>query len=69
MPRLEEVRLGELLVQQKLLTNEQLTVSPEEQKRSGRKLRSHLAVCSEASGLTPERKKVYIDRRIAQLDR
>lgn len=38
MARPEKVRLGEILVQQKLLSEEQLTFSLEEQKRTGRKL-------------------------------
>ncbi|MGZ5819533.1 MAG: GspE/PulE family protein, partial [Burkholderiaceae bacterium] len=38
MARPEKVRLGEILVQQKLLSEEQLTFSLGEQKRTGRKL-------------------------------
>src|SRR3989304_1460459 len=38
MARPEKVRLGEILVQQKLLTQEQLRLALDEQKRSGRKL-------------------------------
>ena len=38
MARPEKVRLGEILVQQKLLTEEQLKAALDEQKRSGRKL-------------------------------
>lgn len=38
MPRPEKIRLGEILVLQKLLSQEQLTFSLEEQKRTGRKL-------------------------------
>src|SRR6476659_1537717 len=38
MPRPEKVRLGEILVQQKLLSDEQLQFSLGEQKRTGRKL-------------------------------
>jgi MSHA biogenesis protein MshE len=38
MPRPEKIRLGEILVQQKLLTEEQLMFSLNEQKRTGRKL-------------------------------
>ncbi len=38
MARPEKVRLGEILVQQKLLTEEQLTAALAEQQRSGRKL-------------------------------
>ncbi|HXF66690.1 MAG TPA: GspE/PulE family protein [Burkholderiales bacterium] len=38
MGRPEKIRLGELLVQQKLLTEEQLKSALEEQKRSGRRL-------------------------------
>ncbi len=38
MARPEKIRLGEILVQQKLLTAEQLKLALEEQKRSGRKL-------------------------------
>ena len=38
MGRPEKIRLGEILIQQKLLTAEQLTKALEEQKRSGRKL-------------------------------
>ena len=38
MPRPEKVRLGEILVQQKLLSQEQLTFALEQQKRTGRKL-------------------------------
>ena len=38
MARPEKIRLGEILVQQGLLTAEQLNQSLEEQKRSGRKL-------------------------------
>ncbi len=38
MPRPEKVRLGEILVQQKLLSEEQLLFSLGEQKRTGRKL-------------------------------
>jgi hypothetical protein len=36
--RPEKIRLGEVLVQQKLLSQEQLALALEEQKRSGRKL-------------------------------
>ena len=38
MARPEKVRLGEILVTQKLLTQEQLEIALEEQKHSGRKL-------------------------------
>ncbi|MEN3366195.1 MAG: biosis protein MshE [Burkholderiales bacterium] len=38
MPRPEKVRLGEILVQQRLLSDEQLQFSLAEQKRTGRKL-------------------------------
>ena len=38
MARPEKVRLGEILVQQNLLTSEQLKLALDEQKRSGRKL-------------------------------
>ena len=38
MTRPEKVRLGEILVQQKLLSEEQLGMALAEQKRSGRKL-------------------------------
>src|SRR5580692_6321055 len=38
MARPEKVRLGEILVQQKLLSEEQLQFSLSEQKRTGRKL-------------------------------
>ena len=38
MARPEKIRLGEILVQQKLLTQEQLKLALDEQKRSGRKL-------------------------------
>ena len=38
MGRPEKIRLGEILLQQKLLTEEQLTAALDEQKRSGRKL-------------------------------
>ncbi len=38
MARPEKVRLGEILVQQKLLTEDQLKLALEQQKRSGRKL-------------------------------
>ncbi len=38
MARPEKIRLGDLLVQQKLLSQEQLTFALDEQKRSGRKL-------------------------------
>ncbi|HYD94614.1 MAG TPA: MSHA biogenesis protein MshE, partial [Noviherbaspirillum sp.] len=38
MARPEKVRLGEILVQQKLLSEEQLQFSLTEQKRTGRKL-------------------------------
>ena len=38
MARPEKVRLGEILVQQKVLTEDQLRLALEEQKRSGRKL-------------------------------
>ena len=38
MARPEKIRLGDMLVQQKLVTPEQLTAALEEQKRSGRKL-------------------------------
>src|SRR3990167_779948 len=38
MARPEKVRLGEILVQQKLLSDEQLQLSLGEQKRTGRKL-------------------------------
>ncbi|MDO8413821.1 MAG: MSHA biogenesis protein MshE, partial [Gallionellaceae bacterium] len=38
MARPEKIRLGDLLVQQKLISNEQLKFALDEQKRSGRKL-------------------------------
>ncbi|MDR1229244.1 MAG: Flp pilus assembly complex ATPase component TadA [Azoarcus sp.] len=38
MPRPEKIRLGDLLIQEGLLTNEQLKFALDEQKRSGRKL-------------------------------
>ncbi|HCY62568.1 MAG TPA: MSHA biogenesis protein MshE [Oxalobacteraceae bacterium] len=38
MPRPEKIRLGELLVQQKLISEEQLSFSLNEQKRTGRRL-------------------------------
>ncbi len=38
MPRPEKVRLGEILVQQKLISEEQLQLALSEQKRTGRKL-------------------------------
>ena len=38
MARPEKIRLGEILVQQKLLTADQLNLALAEQKRSGRKL-------------------------------
>ncbi|MBL8881272.1 MAG: hypothetical protein JNG88_19380, partial [Phycisphaerales bacterium] len=38
MARPEKIRLGDLLVQQGLLTDEQLKFALDEQKRSGRKL-------------------------------
>jgi MSHA biogenesis protein MshE len=38
MPRPEKVRLGEILLQQQLLTEQQLQEALTEQKRSGRKL-------------------------------
>jgi MSHA biogenesis protein MshE len=38
MPRPEKVRLGEILLQQQLLTEQQLQDALTEQKRSGRKL-------------------------------
>jgi MSHA biogenesis protein MshE len=38
MPRPERVRLGEILIEQQLLTEEQLQFSLEQQKRNGRKL-------------------------------
>ncbi|HEU0187653.1 MAG TPA: GspE/PulE family protein, partial [Gallionellaceae bacterium] len=38
MARPEKIRLGDLLVNQKLITNEQLTFALEQQKRTGRKL-------------------------------
>ena len=38
MPRPEKIRLGEILVQQKLLSEEQLQIALGDQKRSGRKL-------------------------------
>src|SRR3954469_4062245 len=38
MPRPEKIRLGEILVQQKLLSEEQLQFALTEQKRTGRKL-------------------------------
>ncbi|MGZ5200030.1 MAG: GspE/PulE/PilB domain-containing protein, partial [Telluria sp.] len=38
MARPEKVRLGEILVQQKLLTDDQLSAALADQKRSGRKL-------------------------------
>ena len=38
MARPEKVRLGEILVQQKLLSEEQLTLALADQKRTGRKL-------------------------------
>lgn len=38
MPRPEKIRLGEILVQQKLLSEEQLQLALTEQKRTGRKL-------------------------------
>ena len=38
MARPEKIRLGEILVQQKLLSEEQLGIALTDQKRSGRKL-------------------------------
>mgnify|MGYP001764754123 FL=1 len=38
MARPEKIRLGDLLVQQKLISQEQLKFALDEQKRSGRKL-------------------------------
>ena len=38
MARPEKIRLGDLLIQQGLLTDEQLSLALDEQKRSGRKL-------------------------------
>ena len=38
MARPEKIRLGDMLVQQELVTGEQLKLALEEQKRSGRKL-------------------------------
>lgn len=38
MARPEKIRLGDLLIKQGLLTDEQLKLALEEQKRSGRKL-------------------------------
>ena len=38
MARPEKIRLGDLLVQQKLISQDQLKFALEEQKRSGRKL-------------------------------
>ena len=38
MGRPEKIRLGEILVQQKLLTEEQLKSALDEQKKSGRRL-------------------------------
>ena len=38
MARVEKIRLGEVLLQQRLITQEQLTLGLEEQKRSGRRL-------------------------------
>jgi len=38
MPRPEKLRLGELLVRQDVITNDQLTLALEQQKKSGRKL-------------------------------
>jgi len=38
MGKPEKIRLGEILLQQKLLTEDQLKAALEEQKRSGRKL-------------------------------
>ena len=38
MGRPEKVRLGEILIQQKLLTEEQLKLALDEQKKSGRRL-------------------------------
>jgi MSHA biogenesis protein MshE len=38
MARPEKIRLGDLLINQGLLTNEQLKTALDEQKRSGRKL-------------------------------
>ena len=38
MARPEKIRLGDMLVQQNLVTGEQLKLALEEQKRSGRKL-------------------------------
>ena len=38
MARPEKIRLGDLLIQQGLLTDEQLKFALDEQKRSGRKL-------------------------------
>jgi len=38
MSRPEKIRLGEILIQQKLLTEDKLNAALEEQKRSGHKL-------------------------------
>ncbi|MEO8837743.1 MAG: hypothetical protein ABI351_03425 [Herbaspirillum sp.] len=52
MARPEKVRLGEILVTQKLLSEEQLEFALREQKRTGRKLGEYLLIRS-ASKFVP----------------
>jgi MSHA biogenesis protein MshE len=69
MPRPEKVRLGELLVQHKLLTEEQLMLALDEQKRTGRKLgrviidKGFVTEAAIAQALSRQLQLPYIDLR------
>ena len=69
MARPEKVRLGELLVQQKLLSDEQLQLALSEQKRSGRKLgrffveNGYVTEAQISNALANQLKIPYIDLR------
>jgi len=51
MPRPVKIRLGEILTQQKLLSQEQLKFALDEQKRTGRKLGRHRSGGGQAPAL------------------
>ena len=56
MARPEKIRLGDLLVNQKLISMEQLTFALEQQKRTGRKLGRVLVDNSFVGNLPPKKK-------------
>ena len=73
-PKLEKVRLGDILVQQNLITPEQLRTSLDEQQRSGRRLgrvlveRSYLTEEQIAQALARQFKIPYVNLKYHQLN-